>query len=239
MSTTIKTPTHKRALSTAYIIIIIILAVLAIGGSMLTRRFEYVAGTRNDVRYSFVYGFGLSVMLTLITLPIAAGASLLALISLLLRHRNIGQILSKLGLMLLGPAIVCFAFFYSTPLSPIFLEGFEQWVLQKTDIDAIQRWLASEGAKHAGQCYSAQDGLPEELPACLVELKPQLISFSYSLSQNEPKVEIVWPFAMDEYGLIIGSPSMETPEVGCLKIKKDYYEFRRPVKPGAYIFIRG
>lgn len=223
----------------AYIILIIVLSVLAIGGSILTRRFEYVAGTRNDVHYSMVYSFGLSLMLFLIITPMATCASILALISLVLRHSNVGQILLKLALILLGPVIVFCAFEYISPLSPVFLKGFEQWVLQETDIDVIQTWLANEGAKYAGQGYSSKEGFPEDLPECLVDLNPVSISFSSSVSKNGASVEINWFFFMDDYGLIIGSPEMETPEKGLIKLRRDYYEFRRPVKQGAYVFIRG
>ena len=223
----------------AFIILIIVLTILAIGGSLLIRQFEYVAGTRNDVHYSMVYGFGLSIVLFLIITPMATCASILALISLVLKHSNIRQILFKLALLLLGPVIVFCAFEYISPLSPVFLKGFEQWVQRETDIDAIQTWLASEGAKYAGQHYSAREGFHENLPECLVDLNPVSISFSSSVSQNGPSVEINWSFFMDDYGLIIGSPEMETPEKGRIKLYRFYYEFRRPVKPGAYVFIRG
>lgn len=223
----------------ASIILIVVLTVLAIVGSILTHRFEYVAGTRNDVHYSMVYGFGLSVMLFLIMTLIAVSASILALISLVHRHSNVCQILLKLALLLLGPVIVFCAFEYVTPLSPVFLKGFEQWVLRETDIDAIQTWLAREGAKHAGQRYSAREVFDKDLPECLVNLNPKFISFSGSASQNGPSVEITWHFFMDDYGLIICSPEMKTPEKGRIKLHRAYYEFRRPVKRGAYVFIRG
>ena len=239
MAATTKISRYDRALSIAYIILIIVLTILAIGGSILARRFEYVAGTRNDTYYSFVYGFGLSVMLFFLMALIAVSASILALISLVLQHRNIGQILLKLALILLGPIIVCCAFVYAGPGAAVFLEGFEQWVLQEADIDAIQTWLASERAKHTGQHYSAKDGFPEELPECLVELNPMFISFSDSSSKNGSSVEIIWLLFMDDYGLIVGPPAMETPEKGHIKLRKAYYEFRRPVKAGAYVFFRG
>ncbi|MHC4215706.1 MAG: hypothetical protein ACYSWP_20345 [Planctomycetota bacterium] len=221
------------------IILIAVLTVLAIGGSIIIHRFEYVAGTRNDVQYSMVYGFGLSVMLTLIMTLIAVSASILALISLVHQHSNIRQILLKLALLLLGPVIVFCAFLYTTPLSPVFLKGFEQWVLKEADIDAIQTWLTSEGAKHAGQRYSAREVYNEDLPDCLVNLNPKFISISNSTPLNGPSIEITWHFFMDDYGLIIGSPEMKTPEKGRIKLHRAYYEFRRPVKKGAYVFIRG
>ena len=229
-----------KILNIVYTILIIVLSVLAIGGSILIRRFEYVAGTRNDGYYSFTHSFGLSMILFFIMALIAICTSILALISLVLRHSNIGQILFRLVLLILGPVIAFCAFEYVSPLSPVFLEGLEQWVLQETDIDAIQMWLASEGAKHAGQHYNADDGFPEGLPDCLVNLKPKFISIiSNSISSNRPRVEITWFLFMDEYGLIIGPPEMETPKKGRIILHQEYYEFRRPIKKGAYIFIRG
>jgi hypothetical protein len=239
MAATTKIPSYNRALSIAYIILIIILTVLAIGGSILAHRFEYVAGTRNDAYYSVVYGFGLSIMLFFLTVLLAVSASILALISLVHRHRNVGQILPKLALILLGPIICYCAFLYNGPLAPVFLKGFQQWVLQEADIEAIQQWLAGDGAKHAGQRYYGEEDFSEELPECLVKLNPISISFSDSISKNGPTVEITWFLLMDDYGLIVGPPEMETPEEGHIKLKKTYHEFRRPVKAGAYVFIRG
>jgi len=229
----------KENLNTACIILIIVLAALAIVGSVLVRRFEYVAGTRNDGYYGFTHSFGLSFILFLLLTPIMISASILALINLVLLHRNTGQILFKLVLLILGPVITLCAFEYISPLSPVFLEGLEQWVTKEADIDAIQTWLAREGSKHTGQHYSAENGFPEGLPDCLVNLNPKFISFKNSTSKNGPTVEINWHYFMDDYGLIIGPPEMETPEKGCLKHRRDYYEFRRPIKKGAYIFIRG
>jgi len=239
MAVTTKISRHDRVLNIAYIILIIVLTVLAIGGSILARRFEYVAGTRNDANYSVVYGFGLSVMLFLLMAPIAVIASILALISIVLQHRNFSQILLKLALIPFGPIICYCAFEYTVPLAPVFLEGFEQWVLQEADIESIQKWVAADGAKYAGKQYFGKEGFPEELPECLVELNPIFISFSDSISKNGPTVEITWFLFMDEYGLIVGPPAMETPEERHIKLTKTYYEFRRPVKSGAYVFIRG
>ena len=231
---------QRESLNTVCIILIIILITLAAGGSILIHRFEYVAGTRNDVHFSMVYGFGLSLIFFFVMLPIAACASILAVINLVHQHSNLGQILSKLVLLILVPVTVICTFLYTIPLSPIFLKGFEQWILKEADIDAIQTWLASEGAKHAGKQYNARDGLSEKLPTCLVNLNPKIISFKHSASQNGPSVEITWYFFMDDYGLIIGPPEMETPKKGRIKLMdRSAYEFRRPVKPGAYIFIRG
>lgn len=235
----------RENLNTACVYLIIVLTVLAIGGAIIIHRFEYVAGTRNDVYYSFSHTFHLSVILRLLLPFMAICTSILALIrliSLVLKHSDIRQILFMLALLFLGPVIVIWFFLYTTfPLSPspVFLKGFEKWVLKEADIDAIQTWLTSKGAKHAEQHYSAEDGFGEDLPECLINLNPKFISISNSTSLNEPSVEITWSFFRDYYGLIIGSPEMETPDKGRIKLHRAYYEFRRPVKRGAYVFIRG
>ena len=64
---------------------------------------------------------------------------------------------------------------------------------------------------------------------------PELVS----LLLRHPKVEIVWFFVMDDYGLIIGSPAMEVPDKGRIRVSRSTVEFRRPVTRGAYVFIRG
>jgi hypothetical protein len=227
--------------STACIILIIVITVLAIGGSLLINRFQYLAGTRNDGGYSLYLMFILAMLFLIIT-PMALCTSILALIRLIsrvLKRSNIRQVLFMLALLLLGPVIVCCTFLYTTPFTHVFLKGFEQWILQETDIDAIQMWFESEGAKHTGQVYSSKEGFPEDLPECLVNLNPKHISFKNSASRNGPSVVITWLLFMDDYGLIVGSPEMETPKKGRIKIHRSLYEFRRPVKRGAYVFIRG
>jgi len=225
--------------SGAYIVLINILIVLAIVGSFLIYRLDYVTGTQNRVDNNIVYSFGLFIILYPLMAIIALCTSIFALISLLKRHSNVGQVLLKLALIPLGPVIVCCAFFLSGPGAAVFLKGFEQWVVQNADIDTIQTWLASEGLKHSGQFYSSEDGFPEELPECLVKLNPKFISFSDSNSTNGMRVEMTWFYVMDEYGLIIGSPLMGTPKKGHIVLEYGDYEFRRPVKKGAYVFIRG
>lgn len=110
-------------MSIIYIIAIIILAILAIGGSLFIYQSEYIAGTRNDARHGIIYGFGLFLILSPIILSIAGLSSIVALISLILRHKNIGQIILKLALIFLGPAIVCSAFFITPPSALVFLNG--------------------------------------------------------------------------------------------------------------------
>jgi hypothetical protein len=239
MTATNKIARNNRVFNIVYIVLIVVLIILAVGGSILADRFVYVAGTRNDTNYSMIYGFEFFIMLLLIMAPIAVGASIVAMISLVLRHRNVGEVLLRFALIPLGPFIVCCAFLYASPLSAVFLEGFEQWVRQEVDIDSIQTWLVNEGAKHAGQHYVAEAGFPEDLPKCLIELSPVVISFVNYDSQNGPNVEISWFLFKENYGLIIGPPEMETSEEERIEPYTGGSEFRRPIKPGAYVFIRG
>jgi len=231
--------------NTACVVSIIILTIIALGGLIIIHCFEYVAGTRNDVEYNFSHCFHLSIILRFLLISISIFTSILALIRLIglvLSHSNIRQILFMLALLILAPVIAYGAFLYMTPpLSPssAFLKGFENWVLREADIDEINTWLKNEGAKQAGKHYYAEDGFPKVLPECLVNLNPKSISISNPVSSKGPSVEITWSFLRDYYGLNVGPPEFETPKKGRIKLNQDHYEFRRPVKKGAYVFIRG
>ena len=238
MVATKKVADGNRALNIINIIIIVILVVTVIGGFILVHGLEYIGGTRNDFDFTF-YSFGLSLLLFLIVPLVAVGAFIVTLINLVFWHRTVGQILFKLALLLIIPVICFCAFEYEVPLVSVFLKGFEQWVLQEADVDAIQAWLVNEGAKHAGKSYHVGDGFPEEFPDSLVNLNPHVISFAESDSQYGPSVEITWFVRGGNYGLIVGFPAKETPEVGHIKLDTGDYEYRRPVKPGAYVFSRG
>jgi hypothetical protein len=223
----------------AYIILIGILTIILVTGSIITHHIDYLTGTQKDIQHTGAYGFLLSAILLFCMAWIAVIPSILALVSLVYRHSNVGQNLIKILMILLGPLIVCCFFWFTDPGASVFLEGFEQWVKKEADVNSIQTWLASDGAKHLKAQYWAQEGYPDELPKCLVELNPVSISFSDSNSTNGLTVEIMWMYIMDEYGLIVGSPAMETPEKGRVKWGQNHYEWRRPVKPGAYVFTRG
>ena len=123
------------------------------------------------------------------------------------------------------------------PLAATFLRGFEQWVLREVDTDAIQQWLAGEGRNYAGRQYNGD--FPEELPDFLVRFKPKLVRFSNPASEGGLHIEFGCGGGLSYWGLIVGLPDMPTPKEGDIDLSESETEFRRPIKPGVYIFDRG
>jgi len=212
--------------------------VLVGGGSYLTYQTEYLGGVGNEPNHGFIFFVGL-VLPMLIVIFIAFVCYLIRLFPW---PATLGHRLLRLAFLLLPPALFFGSFFLTTPLAAVFLKGFEQWVAQEADIDAIQEWLATDGRQFTGQTFTLEPNTdaPEELPTCLTALRPWRISFSDGEAAGEMSIELSWPCGFsDEYGLIVGPPTMHTPETGMIKVREGCNEFRRPIQPGAYIFDRG
>lgn len=129
-------------------------------------------------------------------------------------------------------AAVCVPVRLPGGLAAAYLRGFERRMLRMADIDAIQQWLSVEGGKYSGRVYRRE--FPKELPSCLTEFGAPVIRFSGAA------VEFRWDAPHGEsYGLIVGPPSVQTPPEGVIEHDNGLNEFRRPVRPGAYVFSRG
>ncbi|HSW02614.1 MAG TPA: hypothetical protein VLI39_20795 [Sedimentisphaerales bacterium] len=125
------------------------------------------------------------------------------------------------------------------PAAAIYLRGFEQRMLKAVDVGAVQQWLTAEGRKHAGRVY--RPDFPLELPTCLTEFRPSEILFGDVASERGITIEFRWyaPHGED-YGLVIGPPSMtDSFEIMIRLPDSGLNEFRRPIKPGVYVFARG
>jgi hypothetical protein len=153
--------------------------------------------------------------------------------------RNLKHTLLKISFAAAPAIILIGSWFLTGPLSPVFLRGFEKWVQKEVDVKAIQEWLKTEGNKYQGKYYFSDDYFPKEFPICLTASKPQIISFDISEIDGSLYIELVYGGGMDHWGVRIGPPSMKMPKEGMIKIRESYYEFRRPIAPGAYIFEGG
>jgi hypothetical protein len=217
------------------IVLTIVVIVLAGGGSHFIQQVEYWGGLHSrGVGQSFLLALTLKPLIVLITLVVA----FLAVVRLALGPHTLTHIFLRIAF----PVICLFALHIPIeqpgPLAAIYLQGFEQRVLKNVDIDAIQQWLTTEGVKHAGREY--RHNFPPDLPTCLVEFDPWFILFSQTTPERGVTIEFRWYVSHGEnYGLVIGPPSMETPETGVIELPDGFNEFRRPVKSGAYVFARG
>ena len=213
-----------------------IVLTLTIGGSYLVWRTEYVGGLHGTgVGRGFLPALGLKPLTVFITLVVIAP---MAVIRLLIRRHTLGHLLLRLAF----PAVCLVALLIPIETetgAPVYLQGFGQRMLAKVDIEAIQQWLATDGVKYVGREY--RHNFPSDLPGCLTEFHPWLITFSDITSEHGVLIEFRWYAPHGEnFGLVIGPPSMEssTDDITWLP-DSSMSEFRRPIKPGAYVFARG
>jgi len=210
---------------------------LAVGGSYFIYQAEYVGGLRGaGVGQSFLLAPALKPLIVFITAAIVVP---MVVVRFLDRRLTLGHKLVRL----VFPAVCLAAIFIpikaAGPGAAIYLRGFERRMLEKVDIEAIQQWLATEGEKHTGRVY--RNSFPSELPVCLTEFRPDEILFSDAASEQGMTIEFRWHAPRGEnYGLVVGPSSMDAPEEDTISLPDGAFnEFRRPIKPGAYVFARG
>jgi hypothetical protein len=181
-----------------------------------------------------------SLMLFVATVVLAAICVVRGLILLIRQPHTLARI--TLGLVSIA-APACAWFFATThtiPAAPVFLRGFARWTARNADIAVIQQWLSTDGPafadEHADQSYRYD--FPAEYPECLVELEPKYIRFERT-AEGDLTVQLEWGGGMSIWGIVVGPPTMKTPETGAIELGFGETEFRRPVGPGAYVFSRG
>jgi len=229
------TDTKMRKVSYKFnIMFILVFIAIVIPGEFYLRHLEYEGGLANQPGRSFFPGLCFMAVVLLLLLF----CSIRFLIRVFLPPRTIKHILIKIACVVVPFAIFFGSFMITTPLAPVFLKGFEKWVLKEVDIKAIQQWLITEGNQYKGKYYF-DDDFPKNFPACLTISKPKRILFDNSEIDGSLYIELVYGGGMDSWGLRIGPPSMKTPQEGMVKITKYYYEYRRPISPCAYIFDGG
>jgi hypothetical protein len=210
---------------------------LAGGGSYLIRRAEYLGGLHGmGVGQSFPLTLGLKPLIVFITLALVAPV---AVIRLRRGPHTCGHVLLRLAFPVVCLMALLIPIRTPGPLAAIYLQGVEQRMLETVDIDAVQQWLMKNGARYAGREY--QGSFPPELPTCLTELHPSLILFSGATPEHDVTIEFRWYAPHGEnYGLVIGPPSAQIIQEGLISLPgSSFNEFRRPIKPGVYVFTRG
>ena len=228
-----------KVTSILYLLFIIMLLVMAVGGSFLIRRYSYLAGLHHSDEY--IKSIPIAIYLLPLLVILTLSSSLIAFVGLFFTNGKISKILCQLLMILLGPAIIFGIFICTPPGAATYLKGFKQYILKEVDIEAVQTWLATKGSIYARQEYYPDYGkdYPEELPSNLTKLHPSAIFISDSVAENGPVINLSWPFGMDGCELIIGPPDMKIPKRTLTETDQGIKEFTRIIKPGAYISIRG
>lgn len=120
-----------------------------------------------------------------------------------------------------------------------FLRGYEKWVAKEVNIPEIRQWLLSLPDEYSGQSYFQAKDFPSQLPEAITSFEPYHIYLS-EFKNGQRSVKFEWGCAFGHFGIVIGTPEMDTPkEETLIKHSDSDYEFRRPIEPGVYIFERG
>jgi hypothetical protein len=133
-------------------------------------------------------------------------------------------------------------FFFSLhqPGAVYSLKGFQEWVSQNIEVDAIQAWIQSEEAEKyfLGQ-NSFSEKLPDDIPDFIKNIDSEYVFFHNEASDTGKSIELGWSQLGGCWGIVIGLPSKVYKTKGRFKKGISDVEYRRPIKPGIYIFDAG
>jgi hypothetical protein len=149
-------------------------------------------------------------------------------------ERNKTYVVTALMSLLIFIGSWVFFFTLHQPGAVHYLRGYEKWVAKNIDIDSIQTWILSQEAdKYLGHTYD-RARIPSELPDFIRNVYPEWID----IQKNETGrcIKLTWPHGISEYkGIVIGSPAMKTKQEELVKHSNSNFEYRRSIKPGAYV----
>ncbi len=204
----------------------------------------YFAGRRNSPSALWCVFFLFSRAGAVLLLLFAAG-----LLVALAFKRDLGYKKTSFGIISFLLALFVFgASFGFWKIAPagaqVFLKGFEKWVIKQVDVDSIQLWLQSADEAHweSGYWYGmppAEKPIPGELPNFLEDFNPQYLWFEHSKIDGKKIIRFEWGGPPSHWGIVIGDPNMKMPEPGVEKISESYWEYRRIIGPGVYIYDGG
>lgn len=127
----------------------------------------------------------------------------------------------------------------SPPEAVFLLMGNEKWVRRNVDVDAIQTWLLSkEVDPHLEKCYDFANP-PDDLPHFVTDFGPKYIVFSGYRSEEERSVTFEWGGGLEHWGFVVGLPTMKAKQKGRIQHGGHVVEYRRPIKPGVYVYDGG
>lgn len=239
---------HKLKPYLLQIIVLILICITIIIESVHFYIMEYLAGLYNDPSlHPFFAGLFFDFLKVLLLLVAFIGLVVIAFIGLVVNlfkkfkiYKNIGINFLLLGLSLgvfIGNRYVRMP---GPPGATVFLRGFDKWVRKNVETAAIQEWLATIDDRYFSKDYYADTGSPNEFPKFIIDLNPKFISFGYSELDNTKIAKLSWGSGLlGEWGVIIGNSNMEMPKPGVEKISDSYWEYRRIIRPGVYIYDGG
>ena len=182
--------------------------------------------------------------------PIGWAFALIAIILLVIAFCR-GGFTRKRTLLCMAPAVLMVGFCVGWFLPPVgavtFLQGFEKWVAENIGTAEIQSWMADADKDFWGdrpdnldsKFYGLETELPDDLPPCFPSAKLQYLSFERSELDGSKIVRLEWGGALGHWGVVIGDSNIKMPGPGVEKVSDSYWEYRRILKPGVYIYDGG
>lgn len=231
---------HKLKPYLVQIIVLILICITIIIESVHFYIMEYFAGLYNDPS---LHSFFAGLFFDFLKVPLLLVAFIGLAVNLFKKfkiYKNIGINFFLLGLSLGVFISNRYVRIPGPPGATVFLRGFDKWIRKNVETAAIQEWLATIDDRHFGKVYYADTGLPNEFPKFIINLNPQLISFGYSELDNTKIAKLSWGSGLlGEWGVIIGNSNMEMPKPDVEKISDSYWEYRKIIEPGVYIYDGG
>lgn len=195
----------------------------------------YRSGLRNTPSFSFIV---IGLFYEFLKLSIVFLSVVRIFIGLKYYQRSRKYILTALLTVLIFIGSWILPFTIGQPGVVHFLRGYEQWVKKNVQIDKIQEWLAFGGAdKYMNKSYS--DNFPDDFPEFIANFKYISIFFHNSDSENGKCIEFDCSIGLSYTGIVVGLPDMKVQTKGVIKKSESFYEYRRLIKPGVYIFDGG
>ena len=130
-------------------------------------------------------------------------------------------------------------FIFCAPGAVYFLKGFEKWAINNVDIDDVQAWIQSEESDiYIGKSYNSGEDLPDELPDFIKNVNSLNVAIYNEKPEKGKCIEFKWS-GLSDWGIVIGLPTMEAQQDVVIKHSRYYYEFRRSIKAGIFIYDAG
>lgn len=209
--------------------------------SVLYNVFCYIDGTKGEMSLSIDLLFKTMFPYLILTLLLVVWAIISICVTFGLTKTISHELIISaivLAVVIGSPPV---ALFIAPPGAETFLRGYVRWIPEHVDIDGIQDWIAKapEFYWNESETYSSDKGKPEGFPQCLKDCEFQYVSFEQSDLDGSNIVRLEWGGPFSHYGVVVGSPQMKMPDKTEYEINRSYVEFRKAIKPGAYIYEGG
>jgi len=117
----------------------------------------------------------------------------------------------------------------TSPFGIAYLKGFRQRMMVQADITAIQAWLSKVSIREDGKIIP-----PSSWPQSVRKLSPGRLRFCSEGSS----INLIWNGPIgNQWGLVVGLPSMQTPESEVVKYRMSMSEWSLSESVGAYVWF--